>query len=276
MEWYEVIIFLVIVYNMIMVGLQIVNIMISYANKEKSDFDFKKTLLYTFIIVANVGIDYYLTTNFKAVGKGLIVGLYFAGFIILFIFFFKYVILYAYIVYFKFVGTSSVKNISNLGFEIVEKGKTTQISWYEIRNYELSKGFSRLILYSNRRIVIKNNVNFFYLLLKNIPKEINAQNTLKITNFFNSLGSCAICGHFAVKDKFCLNCMYDTYDSKSGKTESEYIIENQLDVFATLDKKERFNEFKTENQGFSVDTLWKPIVTKREVLEYSEKECWDK
>jgi|GEM_PF-3864773 len=70
--------------------------------------------------------------------------------------------------------------------------------------------------------------------------------------------------------------MCDTYDSKSGKTESEYIIENQLDIFATFDKKERFNDFKTENQGFSIDSLWKPIVTKREVLEYSEKECWDK
>jgi len=259
-----------------MVGLQIVNILISYANKEKSDFDFKKTLLYTFIIVVSIGIDYYLTTNFKVAEKGLTVGFYFAVSYILLIFFFKYVILYAIIVYYKLVGTSSIKNISNLGFEIVGKGKTTQIKWYEIRNYELSKDFSRLILYSNRRIVIKNNVDFFHLLLKNIPKEINIQNTLKITDFFNSLGSCAICGHFAVKDKSCLNCMCDTYDSKSGKTESEYIIENQLDIFATFDKKERFNDFKTENQGFSIDSLWKPIVTKREVLEYSEKECWDK
>jgi|GEM_PF-5657607 len=114
MEWYEIIIFLVIVYNMIMVGLQIVNILISYANKEKSDFDFKKTLLYTFIIVVSIGIDYYLTTNFKVAEKGLTVGFYFAVSYILLIFFFKYVILYAIIVYYKLVGTSSIKNISNL------------------------------------------------------------------------------------------------------------------------------------------------------------------
>ena len=203
MEWYEIIIFLVIVYNMIMVGLQIVNILISYANKEKSDFDFKKTLLYTFIIVVSIGIDYYLTTNFKVAEKGLTVGFYFAVSYILLIFFFKYVILYAIIVYYKLVGTSSIKNISNLGFEIVGKGKTTQIKWYEIRNYELSKDFSRLILYSNRRIVIKNNVDFFHLLLKNIPKEINIQNTLKITDFFNSLGSCcAICSSNSVQCKY--------------------------------------------------------------------------
>lgn len=259
-----------------MIGIEISNILISYLNKERNDFTYKKTLLYVLIILGCLGADYYLTSNFNAVIKGLIVGLYFAGFIIFLIFGVKYLILYILKIYFYFANTSSVKNISNYGFDIARKRETTHINWSEIKDYKLNNRISKLTLYTNKPIKIKDSADFYYLLLKNIPKEINSQNSLRITDFFSSLKSCSICGHFAVENKTCLNCTCRIYEPKSGQTESDYIIENQLDIFATWDRAEKFNNFKTEEQGFLVDDLWKPSVTKREVLEYSEKECWDK
>ena len=59
------------------------------------------------------------------------------------------------------------------------------------------------------------------------------------------------------------------------ETEEKYIIENQLDEFATMDKTEKFGNFVLKDTFFKQDPHWKPLVTKEQVLEYSKNEYWE-
>ncbi len=59
------------------------------------------------------------------------------------------------------------------------------------------------------------------------------------------------------------------------KNEDAYLKEMQMDAFATMEKKEAFNEFDLKNDDFERDSNWKPLVTKEQVLVYSKENFWE-
>ena len=100
-----------------------------------------------------------------------------------------------------------------------------------------------------------------------------------IASFFSNLKTCVVCGAIAFNDSECLSCGCTNWTNELEKdylNYEEYVKANQLDIFATLEKNEKFCDFKIIDKNFEFDSNWTPMVTKKEVLEFSEKEYWEK
>ena len=129
------------------------------------------------------------------------------------------------------------------------------------------------------RIVIGRETRNFYMLLKSLPLGHNGCDYSYIDSFFSNLKTCLVCGAIAFNDSKCLSCGCTTWNDELEKDYSsydEYVITNQLEIFATMAKNEKFNDFKIIDKNFDFDSNWTPIVTKKAILEYSKKEYWDK
>lgn len=61
----------------------------------------------------------------------------------------------------------------------------------------------------------------------------------------------------------------------SLKQKNDYLKENQLELFAILDRDNKFEGFYEETDGFEMDKNWKPLITETELFEYSKNEYWN-
>lgn len=93
----------------------------------------------------------------------------------------------------------------------------------------------------------------------------------------SKLLSCKICGTIAVFDNQCLVCISDVYNAEKHdkfKHEIDYLKEEQLDLFGTMDKNEKVDFFE-QKTFFKRNLNWKPLVTEAEVIAYSKEWNWD-
>ena len=100
-----------------------------------------------------------------------------------------------------------------------------------------------------------------------------------VENLFKNLKTCPFCGLIAFYNGECLSCFCDLHLYEVLKEDysgiEDYIQDEQLEIFATYDKNEKFNDFKIKDLLFEQDENWKPLVTKQQVLQYSKENCWD-
>lgn len=185
---------------------------------------------------------------------------------------------------FRITGTSfkkrqCIKTVDKKGFTITNGTKQKNYYWRDIQWVKFEKEKFRLIIKEKSRLEIDLKTDNLYYLLRNIPLGYNDFDYTFTTDFFSKLTTCKVCGFIALNKTECLSCGCTTW-TKELETNytnyEEYVKENQLDFYATMEKEEKFNDFKIFNKNFDYDTKWKPIVTKNEVLEYSEKEYWEK
>ena len=130
----------------------------------------------------------------------------------------------------------------------------------------------------NKKIRIPNNSLNWYKLIRSIPTKFSDFDFDYIDKLFNALTTCEICGVIAINDNECLSCGSESYEYKKHtdfKTQNEYIKSNQLELFAILDKGDKFEGFYEATDGFEIDKKWNPLITETELIEYSQNEYWD-
>ncbi len=97
----------------------------------------------------------------------------------------------------------------------------------------------------------------WYNLLKNIPDKKMYDEQIKEfrKEIFRDLKSCKICGKIAIKNHECLSCGLEEYNDSLKEEfpdEKKYIKEEQLEMFATHNKKDvvRFVDNSNGYDGF--------------------------
>ena len=235
-----------------------------------------KLLCFAVIIVVLFVVDLQFSEK-KIAWKGILAGFVFIGFLGLFSILFKGI---GKIFIFKTMrGYKIIRSVTSSGFVIqFDKGRISY-DWNEIKSLTLNDMKLSVEFFSKKRklIIDATYVNYYYL-LKNIPKIYPTIDYNFLEDFFNSLTTCQFCGLVAFHKDYCLACRCDDWNEELAKeypNKEEYIRENQLEIFATMDKHEAFSNFKMDCKPFVHDEKWKPMVTKQEVLEYSKKEFWD-
>lgn len=234
-----------------------------------------KIWLYFSVIIFVYVLDKYVFTNNDILQLGATLGLLMAlGFGLLALL----VKLLVWISELKRSGKKTFTSITNKGFKLLHGSKTKQYYWDDFHSAIINKDLSLLELKGKASITVNSNVGNFYALLKKIPKGLKDLEYQLIENYFSELKTCLVCSCIAVKDEKCIVCSSESWNAKMAKeytSYSDYIKANQLEIFATMEKSEVFCDFKLDNINFETDKDWKPIVTKKEVLEYSKKEFWD-
>lgn len=175
-----------------------------------------------------------------------------------------------------FITIKVINEINDQGFQLSENKKKTIFHWADIQSVSLEDEKCILIKFINKKeLRIDNTYYPWYLLLQKIPS--SKLESLQISHFlektFSNLKTCKVCGSIALKNETCLSCGSETFN-QSHKEEFEneiaYNRSEQLELFSTIGKNENVDFYEDENDGFRRDITWKPIVTEKEVLKYSE------
>lgn len=126
----------------------------------------------------------------------------------------------------------------------------------DIAKAEVDYDLQRLHLYKNKLAVHSIEAKSFswqepnyYLLLRTIPLHLFPEDQQKeISELFQHLEYCEICGHKAVHRKSCLRCHHDQWNESSAFVEdygekSNYIKACQMDVFTDEDDYEKYFKY---------------------------------
>jgi hypothetical protein len=236
----------------------------------------KKNYLYLLTFVSLFFLDYLFFHSFNEALKASYAGLILTGVTIVIILTLKF----GLNIWFK-LSVNKLNYLSSVdmsGFTIFKNDKQFSYSWMEFNDAVFDNTKQKLRLKGTRNIVIKKSLGNWYKLLKTIPRTFPGLDYSYIDGLFNDLQTCMVCGMVAANALECMYCASDIWsdDLKSEfESEEKYIIENQLDEFATMDKTEKFCNFILKDTFFNQDPNWKPLVTKEQVLEYSKNEYWD-
>jgi hypothetical protein len=172
----------------------------------------------------------------------------------------------------------AISSITNNGFSLGNGKKNVQYRWDDFDTAEINPSRLEVKLKGRKKLIINDQFFSFYTFLKKIPHHYKSFYYNTIDNFFDQLQPCKVCGLIAATTEKCLYCNsveWNTEIEKEYHTYEAYVKASQLEVFATWEKNEPFCDFKLTNHAFNTDPDWKPLVTKKEVLDYSKKECWD-
>ena len=180
-----------------------------------------------------------------------------------------------------FISIKIIKDVNSRGFTLHQNEKETKIYWEDIRNIELQDDkVISVRLQNGKEIKIDNKYFRWYSLLKKIPS--SKLESDKIPDFlektFSKLETCKICGSIAMNKKKCLSCDSNSFNNElkeEFKNEIDYIKSEQLELFYTNDKDEKVEFYGDEKDGFEKDENWKPIVTEKEVIEFSKINYWE-
>lgn len=172
-----------------------------------------------------------------------------------------------------------IDNITKAGFDLYKSNEKLNINWNDVISIYLDKNKTKLITdLKNKKIQIpKNSINW-YKLIRSIPAKYTDFDFDYVDKLFNSLTTCEICGAIANKDNECLSCGSESFDYKKHsefKTKIDYIKKNQLELFAILDRDDKFEGFYEATDGFEIDKNWRPLITETELIEYSKNEYWN-
>jgi len=180
-----------------------------------------------------------------------------------------------------FISIKIINEINDKGFTLNQNQKKINIQWEDVQNIELENEKNLLVKLSKRKEIRIDDEYFrWYSLLKNIPK--SKLKSSKIPQFlektFNNLETCKVCGIIAFNRKKCLSCRSNCFNQelkKEFESEVEYLKSEQLELFCIDDKNGKVKFYEDENDGFERDENWKPIVTEKEVIEFSKINYWD-
>lgn len=151
----------------------------------------------------------------------------------------------------------------------------------EIAKAEVDYDFQRLHLYKNKQAAHPIEAKSFswqdpnyYLLLKTVPLHLfpeDQQNN--ISELFQHLEYCKICGHKAVHRKSCLRCHHDQWQESADFFEdygemSNYIKSCQLDVFTDEDDYEKYFKY---DRSFEKSSDHQILFSHSDLREYEKK-----
>lgn len=274
MKYFDVIIELGIFISFINIILSLSDLFLKADNKP---FTFnKKNYIYIFAILALIALDYILYHSFKNTLKGIYLGLGISVLILTVMF----VTRLGLSIWFRFGFDkfSYLSQIDKTGFSIQSKDKTHSYSWTDFNDASFDSSKQKIKFKGQKNITIKKKMGGWYRILNSIPRTYQSIDYSYIDELFKDLNTCKVCGMIASNNKECLYCGSTIWNNElmtSYESEEKYIIECQLDQYATMEKSEKFSGFSQKDDFFKQDPSWKPLVTKEQVLEYSKKEYWE-
>ena len=236
----------------------------------------KKLLRYAVLVLVFLVVDWQFSEKTTAwlgilLGLGVVVAFQIIGAILL-----KIV---PKIIFRKIKVRKTISRVTSSGFVIKFDKGSISYDWNEVKSLTLNNMQLTIDFISKKRkLKIDDGYINYHYLLKNIPKGYPTMDYEVVEKFFNSLTTCPFCGLIAFQKGFCLACRCEDWDENKAKeypNKDAYLRENQLEIFATTDRHESFSNFKMDSKPFVRDEEWKPIVSKQEVLQYSQKEYWD-
>jgi len=180
-----------------------------------------------------------------------------------------------------FIIIKGIRNLDSSGFTIYGNLKSSRLNWNRVKKVSLDNDCNLLIDQNGgKQIKIDQEFSHWYYLLKNIPKAKLKDSQISdfLEEVFKDLTTCKICGSIAFHKEKCLSCKSVSFNEQMKEEfsdEFEYIKSEQLELFCTEDKFEEVNFYLEEDDGFQLDKNWSPIITKKEVIEYSKKNIWD-
>lgn len=125
-------------------------------------------------------------------------------------------------------------------------------------------------------LVCKNNINHP---VNDSTKSIIIKDTIKKIGIINNknLKTCPVCGYISIypDSNYCSLCYKMVFDSISNNEEKriKWLKMDQLNWFSALYNENHKVDFYNPkiNEGYIKDSLWKPIVTEKEIIDYSKK-----
>jgi len=179
-----------------------------------------------------------------------------------------------------FVKIRIITEINNFGFTVHFNSKSTLHKWRDIKSVCLLEGDKIMIKKKyGKEVILGREYTRWFELLKRTPKNLLMDDEIPtfIEALSNRLETCPICGKISLDASLCLYCNGETYNeqlSNEDKNKKKYIRTKQFELFCTDHKMEKVNFKLEENDGFDLDESWQPLVTVKEVIEYSRENEW--
>lgn len=187
--------------------------------------------------------------------------------------------------------SSQILNINKQNFQLNEfrtpsgKTKTKIYKWDDFSKTEFDSENQeiKLIAKNGKDLEINSKFSNWYFFIHNIPSRLRNNKIDHFNkNLFLDLSTCLVCGTIAFKNNKCMSCGSISYDEakkdanyEEFKTELDYLKNEQLELFETLEEGEKVEFYLDEDPLFKLDKNWKPIVTEAEVIQFSKENMWD-
>lgn len=175
-----------------------------------------------------------------------------------------------------------ITKIDHRGFKIgnVLDDAHRRILWEDVKTVKLDEYKEYLEVYFKRGnlIQIRKDVDHFYKLLQEIPKEFTEFDLKETKRSFRNAKTCPCCGYIALVDDECVQCYHMTWDEEVDTdypNAEVYLRHDQLKYFSTIDEDDPVEFYpEEEHYIFKFDRRWKPSVTEEEVIAYSKENEW--
>ncbi len=166
---------------------------------------------------------------------------------------------------------NSIENITDNGFEFTKEGKKQVYYWSDFQSINLNDTQNGLIITfkDNKRLLISNETDNWYLLVKNIPANFKEFDFEAIRILFANLKSCKVCGFKADNGTECLSCGTQAWSNDLTNffpNKLEFHKKEQLFLLSNL---KLGKDLKIpENPNFEKDPNWVPLVDLEEVNKF--------
>ncbi len=182
-----------------------------------------------------------------------------------------YIFNYHYILISNKHYNNSIENITENGFEFINEGKKQVFLWSDFQSINLNDTQNGLILTfkDNKRVLISNKTDNWFLLVKNIPAVFQEFDFEAIKIMFENLKSCKVCGFKADNGTECLSCGTKAWTNELNKfypNKLEFLKKEQLFLFSNLNLDKNLNI--PDNPNFEKDPNWVPLVEFKEVKKF--------
>ncbi len=177
-------------------------------------------------------------------------------------------------------GGTVISNINRKGFELIHRAAIEKFSWKEFKSISFDKTKHKVVCKRGmfQKVILPDYFEGWYCFIRKIPNQFKDFDRQYVDTFFAGLKACKICGNYAVHNETCCNCGNEAWNSLLAEEydhEHEYIKQEQLDFFATLDETEPFKGFYRHNACFRYNPNWLPLVNYKELVEYCEEHYWE-
>ncbi|MBV8327704.1 hypothetical protein [Chryseobacterium sp.] len=160
----------------------------------------------------------------------------------------------------------------------IKLNKKNRLTIGEIADAETEYDFSQLRLYIKKESgPITKMIDFswqqpnYYLLLKTVPLHLFPEEQQKrISELFQNLKYCEICGYKALHQNTCLRCHYDSWRESETESEREklnYIKACQMDIFIDENDYEKYFKY---DRSFEKSPDYQILFSSSDLREYEK------
>lgn len=171
----------------------------------------------------------------------------------------------------KILGGIQKVEYDDNGFKVSTFTKELKFEseWSEINDIQFSPEKLTFITYKEKYNLPSNTVDW-HQFVQQLPKGYKGLDYDGISNFFERLEGCEVCGLMAIYDEECIHCGSELWNESlkyEFDSKKEYIKEEQLWHFEPEDN-EPMDISNKASKEFKSYADWVPLITKAELLRF--------